>query len=94
MINNVVLVGRLTKDVELRQTGNNNQIVGFNLAVNRAFKDQNGQQQTDFISCKAFNKTAQNIARYCGRGSLIAVQGRFRLVAIKSKMEVQDIQLM
>ena len=75
MINNVTLIGRLTKDVELRQTSNNNQIVSFYLAVNRPFKDQNGQQQTDFISCKAFNKTAENIARYCGRGSSIAVLG-------------------
>lgn len=75
MINNVVLIGRLTKDVELRQTNNNNQMVSFTLAVNRPFKGQDGTQQTDFINCKAFNKTAQNIARYCGRGSLVAVHG-------------------
>lgn len=75
MINNVILIGRLTKDVELRQTSSNTQMVGFTLAVNRAFKGQDGTQQTDFISCKAFNKTAENIARYCGRGSSIAVLG-------------------
>ena len=75
MINNVTLIGRLTKDVELRQTNSNTQIVSFTLAVNRAFKGQDGTQQTDFINCKAFNKTAQNIARYCGRGSSVAVQG-------------------
>ena len=75
MINNVILIGRLTKDVELRQTNSNTQIVSFTLAVNRAFKGQDGTQQTDFINCKVFNKTAQNIARYCGRGSSVAVQG-------------------
>lgn len=75
MINNVILIGRLTKDVELRQTSSNTQMVGFTLAVNRAFKGQDGTQQTDFINCKAFNKTAENIARYCGRGSSIAVLG-------------------
>lgn len=85
MINNVILVGRLTKDVELRQTNNNNQIVSFNLAVNRPFKDQNGQQQTDFINCKAFNKTAQNIARYCGRGSSVAVQGSIQTGSYKKQ---------
>lgn len=75
MINNVTLIGRLTKDVELRQTNSNTEMVSFTLAVNRAFKGQDGTQQTDFINCKAFNKTAQNIARYCARGSSVAVQG-------------------
>lgn len=85
MINNVVLVGRITKDVELRQTGNNNQIVSFNLAVNRAFRGQDGTQQTDFISCKAFNKTAENIARYCGRGSSVAIQGSIQTGSYKKQ---------
>ena len=85
MINNVILVGRLTKDVELRQTSNNNQIVSFNLAVNRPFKGQDGTQQTDFINCKAFNKTAQNIARYCSRGSSVAVQGSIQTGSYKKQ---------
>lgn len=79
MINNVVLVGRLTADLMLKQNQNGNgSRVGFNLAVGRAYKDNNGEQQTDFIKCVAFNKQAENLARYCGRGSLIGVEGRIQ----------------
>lgn len=74
MINNVVLTGRITRNLELKQT-NNNSSLNITLAVERNFKDQNGQKQTDFISCKAFGKRAETIAQYCQKGDLIGITG-------------------
>lgn len=78
MINNVVLVGRITKDLELRYTSSNKEVTSFTLAINRAFKGQDGQTQADFISCITFGKIAENLCRYCGKGSLIGVEGRIQ----------------
>ena len=78
MINNVVLVGRLTKDPELRYSSSNIPMVYFTIAVNRTFSDQNGQRNADFIGCVVFRKQAENMARFLSRGSLIGVQGRIQ----------------
>lgn len=85
MINNVVLVGRITKDIDLRMPESGKAYTNFTLAVNRAFKGQDGQQQADFISCKTFNKQAENLARYCGKGSLIAVVGSIQVSNFQGK---------
>jgi len=85
MINNVVLVGRITKDIDLRMSESGKAYTNFTLAVNRAFKGQDGQQQADFISCKTFNKQAENLARYCGKGSLIAVVGSIQVSNFQGK---------
>jgi len=78
MVNRVVLVGRLTKDPELRYSSSNIPMLYFSVAVNRTFTDQNGQRQADFINCVAFRKQAENMARFLGRGSLIGVEGRIQ----------------
>lgn len=78
MINNVVLVGRLTKDVNLRSTQNGTMVGAFTLAVDRTTKDQNGNRQADFITCVVWNKMAENLATYAHKGSLIGVQGRIQ----------------
>ena len=78
MTNRVVLIGRLTKDPELRYSSSNIPMLYFAVAVNRTFTDQNGQRQTDFINCVAFRKQAENMARFLGRGSQIAVEGRIQ----------------
>lgn len=75
MINNVVLTGRITRNLELKQTNNNNSSLNITLAVERNFKDQSGQKQTDFISCKTFGKRAETIAQYCQKGDLIGITG-------------------
>lgn len=77
-INNVVLVGRLTKDVNLRSTQNGTMVGAFTLAVDRTTKDQNGNRQADFITCVVWNKMAENLATYAHKGSLIGVQGRIQ----------------
>lgn len=76
MTNNVVLVGRLVRNVELRQTSTGKEMTYFTLAVNRNFKNEQGVQAADFIGCVAFGKTAENMARFLGKGSLITVEGR------------------
>ena len=76
MTNNVVLIGRLVRDVDLRQTSTGKMMTYFTLAVNRNFKNEQGEQAADFIGCVAFGKTAENMARFLSKGSLIAVEGR------------------
>ncbi len=77
MINNVVLVGRMTRDPELRRTGNGTPVTSFTLAVNRTFKSENGPD-ADFINCVVWNKQAENTERYCSKGSLVGVTGRLQ----------------
>ena len=76
MINNVILTGRLTKNLELRQTSTGKSMTYFNLAVNRNFKNEQGEQTADLINCVAFGKQAENMTRFLTQGSLIAVEGR------------------
>ena len=76
MINRVVLVGRLTRDPELRYTTNNIANLRFTVAVNRQFSNQNGERQADFINCVAWRAQAENMARFLKKGSLIGVEGR------------------
>lgn len=76
MINSVILTGRLTKNIDLRQTSTGKAMTYFTLAVNRAFKNEQGVSDADFITCVAFEKQAENMARYLTQGSLIAVEGR------------------
>ena len=78
MINNVTLVGRLTKDPELRYTPNGVANCRFTLAVNRTFKNQNGEQEADFISCQAWRKAAENLSNFQKKGSLIGIVGRIQ----------------
>lgn len=75
MLNRVVLVGRLTKDVELRYTTSGIAVARFVLAVNRQFA-KNGEKEADFVSCIAWRKTAENLSNYTKKGSLVGVDGR------------------
>lgn len=77
MINRVVLVGRLTKDPELRKTQNGTSVVSYTLAVSRRTQNP-GQPEADFIGCVAWNKTADLMAQYLHKGSLIGVEGRIQ----------------
>ena len=79
MINNIVLVGRTTKTIELKQNKNGTNYVQFTLAVNRPYKDEQGGQQADFITCVAWNKTAETIANYVLKGTMIGVEGRLQV---------------
>lgn len=76
-MNKVILIGRLTKDVELRYTQTNNTaVVSFSLAVNRKFVKPGEERQADFFNIVAWNKLAENIAKYLSKGKLVAISGR------------------
>lgn len=75
MINRVVLVGRLTKDPELKYTQTGIAVCRFTLAVNRSFTNQQGEREADFVLCIAWRKQAENIANYLRKGSLAGVDG-------------------
>lgn len=77
MINRVVMVGRMTRDPELRRTGSGAAVASFTLALNRNYNSADGQQ-ADYISCVVWNKVAENVAQYCSKGSLVGVEGRLR----------------
>lgn len=78
MINRIVLVGRLTRDPELRRTNSDLAVASFTLAIDDRFKDQNGQKTTTFIGVTVFNSQADNVAKFCRKGSLVGVDGRIR----------------
>lgn len=75
MLNSVVLVGRLTKDPELRYTPSNQAVATFSLAVNRRFKNQNGEREADFINCVIWRQQAENLANWGKKGNLIGITG-------------------
>ena len=74
-LNKVVLAGRLTADVELKQTPSGVSVCSFTLAINRKYSKEGGQQQTDFIQCQAWRNTAEFIARYFKKGSALCISG-------------------
>ncbi|MCK1997903.1 single-stranded DNA-binding protein [Psychrobacillus psychrodurans] len=78
MINRVVLVGRLTKDPELRYTPSGVAMARFTLAVNRTFSNQSGEREADFINCVVWRKQAENTANFLKKGSLAGVEGRIQ----------------
>ncbi len=77
MLNRVVLVGRMTRDPELRRTNTGAAVTSFTLALNRNFQSADGIQ-ADYIPCVVWNKVAENVEKYCSKGSLVGVEGRLR----------------
>ena len=80
MINNVLIVGRITHDLELRKTSTDKSVCEFSVAVNRI-----GQDTTDFITCQVWNKQADNLVKYCEKGCLIGIEGCLRIDQYKDK---------
>lgn len=78
MLNSVCLVGRLTRDPELKYTTSNIAVATFSLAVNRTFKDANGERETDFINCVIWRQQAENLANWAKKGALIGITGRIQ----------------
>ena len=78
MLNSVCLVGRMTKDAELRYTPSNQAVATFSLAVNRNFKSQNGEREADFINCVIWRQQAENLANWAKKGALIGITGRIQ----------------
>lgn len=78
MINKVILVGRITKDPELKYTQSNVAVCTFTLAVSRQFQNQQGEREADFISCTVWRNQAENLAKFIRKGGLLGVEGRIQ----------------
>ncbi len=85
MLNRVILIGRLTKDVELRYSQSGTAVASFTMAVDRNRSNAQGERETDFIPVVAWQKQAENCVNYIGKGSLIAVDGRIQVRSYNAK---------
>ncbi len=80
MLNHIVIMGRLTRDPELRRTGSGIAVASFSVAVDRDFgKNENGEKETDFIDCVAWRNTAEYVSKYVTKGRMVAVSGRLQI---------------
>ena len=79
MLNKVILMGRLTRDPELRRTGSGTAVTSFSLAVDRDFKSQGGDKETDFIDIVAWRNTAEFVSKYFTKGRMAVVEGRLQI---------------
>lgn len=78
MLNHIIIMGRITRDVELRRTSQGTAVASFSVAVDRDFS-QNGQRETDFIDCVAWRNSAEFVSKFFSRGSMIVVSGRLQI---------------
>jgi len=79
VLNRIILIGRLTKDPELRYTPNGVAVTSFTLAVDRTYKNSQGEKETDFINCVVFRQLAELCANYLAKGKLAAIEGRLQI---------------
>lgn len=79
MLNKIILMGRLTRDPELRRTGNGTAVTSLTLAVDRDYKSQSGEKETDFIDVVAWRSTAEFVSRYFAKGRMAVVEGRLQI---------------
>ena len=79
MLNKIILMGRLTRDPELRHTGNGTAVASFTLAVDRDFKSQSGERETDFIDIVVWRSTAEFVSKYFSKGRMAVVEGRLQV---------------
>ena len=85
MLNRIVLMGRLTRDPELRRTGSGTAVSSFSIAVDRDFKGQGGEKETDFIDIVAWRNTAEFVSKYFAKGRMAVVDGRLQIRDWKDK---------
>ena len=79
MLNHIVLMGRLTRDPELRRTGNGTAVASFTIAVDRDFATKDGEKETDFIDCVAWRQTGEFVSKYFTKGRMAVVEGRLQI---------------
>lgn len=88
-LNKTILLGRITQDLELKQTPSGVSVLSFTVAVDRNYAKQGEERQTDFISCVAWKQTAEFISRYFGKGRMIAIEGQLRTRTYEDKNGVK-----
>ena len=91
MLNQVVIVGRLVRDPEVRETEEGKKVTNITLAVPRSFKNMEGNYDTDFIDCVAFDMIAENTKEYCSKGDIIGVKGRIQSKLIEKEGKKENI---
>lgn len=89
MLNQIILVGRLTRDVTVNKSEKGIKVATISLAIPRSFKNSDGSYDTDFVDCVAFDSIAENTSEYCGKGDIVGVKGRVqsRLIEKEDKKE-------
>lgn len=93
MLNQAVLVGRIVYDPELKETENGNKVANVTLAVPRSFKNDNGEYDTDFISCVLWKGVAENTAEYCKKGDMVGIKGRIQSDSYENKEGKKESKL-
>lgn len=85
MLNQIILVGRLTRDISVHKTDKGSKVATISLAIPRSFKNMDGNYDTDFIDCVAFDGVAENTSEYCGKGDIVGVKGRVQSRTIEKE---------
>jgi single-strand DNA-binding protein len=85
MLNHITIMGRITKEIELRRTNDGTPVASFTLAVDRDFKGKNGEKETDFIDCVAWKNTAEFVEKFFSKGRMAVVSGRLQIRTWKDK---------
>ena len=85
MLNHITIMGRITKEIELRRTNDGTPVASFTLAVDRDFKGKNGEKETDFIDCVAWRQTGEFVEKYFSKGRMAVVSGRLQIRTWKDK---------
>ena len=91
MLNQVVMVGRLTSDPEINEVENDRKVATITLAVQRSYKNAEGVYETDFIKCILWNGIAENTAEYCKKGDVIGVKGRIQTTNVDDKILMEVV---
>ena len=89
-LNRIILMGRLTRDPELRHTQSNIPVTSFSLAVDRDFKSQSGEKETDFIDIVAWRQTAEFVCKYFTKGRMAVVEGRLRRQCVLRRLHARQ----
>jgi single-strand DNA-binding protein len=91
MLNQIILVGRLTRDVSVHKSDSGNKVATLSLAIPRSFKNSDGNYDTDFIDCVAFDLVAENTSEYCGKGDIVGVKGRIQSRMIEKEDKKENV---
>lgn len=91
MLNQAYLVGRIASDPQINETKNNKKVSTIPLAIQRSYKNSDGEYITDFIPCTLWDGVAQNVAEYCKKGDLVGIKGRIQVTADKVEVIAEKI---
>ena len=91
MLNQIILVGRLTRNITVYKSDNGVKVATVSLAVPRSFKNSEGNYDTDFIDCIAFDNIAENTSEYCGKGDIVGVKGRVQSKTIEKEDKKETV---